>query len=54
MITKLMNRPEPVNNLMSDEDRKKIIEWQARNIWNTPVLSEIDHPDQKEQYYYGA
>ena len=37
---------------MSDEERKKVVEWQARNIWNTLELAEQDHPD--HQHYYGA
>jgi hypothetical protein len=37
---------------MSDEERKKILEWQSRNVWNTPELAEQDHPD--NQHYYGA
>jgi hypothetical protein len=37
---------------MSDEERKKVMEWQARNIWNTSELAEQDHPD--NQHYYGA
>lgn len=37
---------------MSDEERKKVVEWQARNVWNTPELAEQDHPD--SQHYYGA
>lgn len=37
---------------MSDEERKKVVEWQARNVWNTPELAEQDHPD--HQHYYGA
>ena len=37
---------------MPDEERKKVVEWQARNVWNTPELAEQDHPD--HQHYYGA
>lgn len=36
---------------MSDEERQKIIAWQARNVWNTPELADIDHPN---NHYYGA
>lgn len=33
---------------MSDTERlKKIQEWQARNVWNSPELAEQDHPDNK-------
>lgn len=27
---------------MTDSERKKVIEWQARNIWNTPDLAKQD------------
>ena len=33
------------------ERLKKIQEWTARNVWNTPELAEQDHPDNT---YYGA
>ena len=43
---------DPKSYEMSDEERKKILEWQARNVWNPPELAEQDHPD--NQHYYGA
>lgn len=36
---------------MTDAERKKLIEWQNRNVWNTPELIEADHP---QNHYYGA
>lgn len=38
---------------MTDTERhRRIREWNARNVWNTPELAELDHPDQEE--YWGA
>jgi hypothetical protein len=38
---------------LTDQERlAKIREWQTRNVWNTPELAELDHPD--NQQYYGA
>jgi hypothetical protein len=31
---------------LTDQEREaKIREWQARNVWNTLELAELDHPD---------
>lgn len=35
---------------MTDAERKQLVEWQNRNIWNTPELAEQD----KQKHYYGA
>lgn len=37
--------------LTEQERLKKIQEWQARNIWNTPELAEEDH---SSNHFYRA
>jgi hypothetical protein len=34
---------------LTEQERKRIIELQNRNVWNTPELTKID-----EDTYYGA
>jgi hypothetical protein len=34
---------------MTDDERKRLIEWQNRNVWNTTELAEQDN-----ETYYGA
>lgn len=35
---------------LTDAERKQLVEWQNRNVWNTPELAEQD----KNNHYYGA
>jgi hypothetical protein len=35
---------------LTEQERKKLIEWQNRNVWNTPELAQED----KQNHYYGA